>query len=150
VDLSNTYLEWAGRNLALNGFTGPRHRLVRAECLHWLEEAAARRERYGLIFLDPPTFSSSKRMTGTLDIQRDHAPLIRAAARLLTPDGTLIFSNNLRRFRMDTGSLSGLRVEDITAATLPRDFARNPRIHNCWMIRLGSAVERRPWGGPSA
>ena len=135
VDMSNTYIDWARRNMALNGFSGPAHRFIQADCLQWLERAPAEGRRYGLIFLDPPSFSTSKRMSGTLDIQRDHAELIRAATALLAPGGELIFSNNLRRFRMDHDALPGLVVEDISRRTLPRDFARNPRIHNCWRIR---------------
>jgi len=135
VDLSRTYLDWARRNLELNGLAGEQHALVQADCLQWLADAARRREpRYGLVFLDPPTFSTSKRMTGTLDVQRDHVKLIRLAAGLLEPDGVLIFSNNLRRFRMDREALAELVIADITRATLPKDFERNPRIHNCWRI----------------
>lgn len=134
LDLSRTYLDWASRNLELNGIRGPNHELIQAHCQDWLQGQRGRR-RFDLIFLDPPTFSSSKRMSGTLDIQRDHVELIRATSALLEPDGTLIFSNNLRRFRMDHEALPGFSVEDISAATLPRDFARNPRIHNCWRIR---------------
>jgi 23S rRNA (guanine2445-N2)-methyltransferase / 23S rRNA (guanine2069-N7)-methyltransferase len=135
VDLSNTYLEWAERNLALNGFLGSSHRLVRADCLEWLAAAAEeRRARYGLIFLDPPTFSASKGMERTFDVQRDHAEILRQAAALLAPEGVLIFSNNRQRFRIDLDRLAELRVEDITVSTIPRDFARNPRIHNCWKI----------------
>jgi 23S rRNA (guanine2445-N2)-methyltransferase / 23S rRNA (guanine2069-N7)-methyltransferase len=133
IDMSNTYLEWAERNLALNGFEGSDHRLVQADCLQWLRRAGEGR-RYGLIFLDPPSFSRSKRMQGTFDVQRDHAGLIRLTMRLLEPGGTLIFSNNLRRFRMDREALADLAIEDISAITLPKDFARNPRIHNCWRI----------------
>jgi len=135
VDMSRTYLDWAGRNLALNGF-GDRdsHRLLQADCLRWLRTAADAEKRWGLIFLDPPSFSASKRMAGTFDVQRDHVRLIRDAAKLLEPNGILIFSNNLRRFRMDGPALTGLALEDITATTLPKDFARNPRIHNCWRI----------------
>ncbi len=137
VDLSPTYLEWARRNLELNGITGPRHRLVRADCVDWLAKA---RERYGLIFLDPPTFSNSSRTDTTLDIQRDHVALIRAAAARLEPDGILIFSCNYRRFRLEREALAGLVLEDIGAETLPRDFRRRPRIHSCWRIRsAGSA-----------
>jgi 23S rRNA (guanine2445-N2)-methyltransferase / 23S rRNA (guanine2069-N7)-methyltransferase len=135
LDLSNTYLEWARRNLELNGFRGSSHRFVRADCTEWLAQGGDG-GRYGLIFLDPPSFSTSKRMEGTLDIQRDHGSLIRNAARLLEPDGVLIFSNNLRRFRMDREALADLEVEEITRATLPKDFERNPKIHNCWRIRL--------------
>ena len=135
VDLSNTYLEWARRNLRLNGFRGDLHALEQADCLQWL--AASRRERYGLIFLDPPTFSNSKRMTRDLDLQRDHTKLIAAAARLLTPDGVLLFASNFRKFELQTDELRGLECEDVSRATLPRDFERNPRIHRCWRITRG-------------
>ncbi|MBV5308409.1 bifunctional 23S rRNA (guanine(2069)-N(7))-methyltransferase RlmK/23S rRNA (guanine(2445)-N(2))-methyltransferase RlmL [Chromatium okenii] len=134
VDLSNTYLDWAQNNLLLNDIDLDAHELVQADCLRWLDSHAGRR-RYDLIFLDPPSFSTSKRMFGTLDIQRDHVTLIRSVLRLLEPNGVLIFSNNLRRFRIDLDALAELEVEDISAASLPRDFARNPRIHHCWTIR---------------
>ncbi|MBK1723125.1 bifunctional 23S rRNA (guanine(2069)-N(7))-methyltransferase RlmK/23S rRNA (guanine(2445)-N(2))-methyltransferase RlmL [Thiocystis violacea] len=138
VDMSRTYLEWAASNLALNGIDGPQHELIQADCLRWIEMTSGRR-RYDLIFLDPPSFSTSRRMYGTLDIQRDHVALIKSVMRLLEPDGMLIFSNNLRRFRIDLEGLSPLNVVDIGADTLPRDFARNPRIHSCWMIRYRAA-----------
>ena len=88
-----------------------------------------------VIFLDPPAFSRSKRMEGTLDIQRDHVRLLELTMGLLDKDGTLIFSNNLRRFRLDEKALGAYLVEDITASTIPRDFARNPKIHNTWRLR---------------
>ncbi|NEX21098.1 bifunctional 23S rRNA (guanine(2069)-N(7))-methyltransferase RlmK/23S rRNA (guanine(2445)-N(2))-methyltransferase RlmL [Thiorhodococcus mannitoliphagus] len=134
VDMSRTYLEWAARNLSINGVQDPEHELIHADCVRWIEMMNGRR-RYDLIFMDPPSFSTSKRMYGTLDIQRDHVALIKSAVRLLEPDGMMIFSNNLRRFRIDTDGLAPLNVVDIGADTLPRDFARNPRIHSCWMIR---------------
>ncbi len=134
VDLSNTYLEWAQRNLRLNGFAvGRQHRLLQADVLEWLVQQPA--AGYDLIFLDPPTFSSSKRMEASFDVQRDHAALLRDTARLLAPGGTLLFSTNFRRFELDGGVLSGLGVEDISAATLPQDFRRNARIHRCFRIR---------------
>jgi len=132
VDMSRTYLDWARRNLALNGFEGQQHELVQADVLVWLEEEVER--RYELIFLDPPTFSTSKRMQDTLDIQRDHVTLIQAAGHLLSPDGTLIFSTNFRRFRLDREGLAEFVVEDISRATLPKDFERNPRIHQCFKL----------------
>jgi 23S rRNA (guanine2445-N2)-methyltransferase / 23S rRNA (guanine2069-N7)-methyltransferase len=132
VDMSRTYLDWARRNLALNGFEGQQHELIQADVLVWLAEEAER--RYDLIFLDPPTFSTSKRMQDTLDIQRDHAALIRSAGRLLSPGGTLIFSTNFRRFRLDREGLAEFVVEDLTRATIPKDFERNPRIHQCFKL----------------
>ncbi|MCB1862625.1 MAG: bifunctional 23S rRNA (guanine(2069)-N(7))-methyltransferase RlmK/23S rRNA (guanine(2445)-N(2))-methyltransferase RlmL [Gammaproteobacteria bacterium] len=135
VDMSNTYLDWAKRNMQLNRFDGAEHRFIRADCVEWLKRGDDG-NRYGLIFLDPPSFSTSKRMDATLDLQRDHVDLIRGAARLLEPDGVMIFSNNLRCFRMERERLENLEVEDISRATLPNDFQRNPRIHNVWRIRL--------------
>lgn len=134
VDMSRTYLDWARRNLELNGIQGERHELIQADCLDWLDDAVHDSWRYDLIFLDPPTFSSSKRMKGTLDIQRDHVELIRRCMSLLAPGGVLVFSTNHRKFRLDMQALADLRVEDITRKTIPKDFERNPRIHYCWTI----------------
>jgi 23S rRNA (guanine2069-N7)-methyltransferase / 23S rRNA (guanine2445-N2)-methyltransferase len=133
VDMSNTYLDWARRNLDLNGVRGAQHELIQADVLKWLKQERDR--RYDLIFLDPPTFSRSKRMQDTLDIQRDHVALIRDAATLLAPGGLLVFSTNLRKFKIDAPALSGLSVEDITRKTIPKDFERDPKIHHCF--RLG-------------
>ena len=157
VDLSSNYLGWARRNLARNGFFlpnrthgagvgGNRHEFIAADVLSWLTEATTvqasappeRRwtRRYGLIFLDPPTFSRSKRMEGVLDVQRDHTSLLLTAAKLLEPDGVILFSTHYRRFQMDRAALTraGLAAEDITTQTIPPDFARNPHIHQCWRI----------------
>ncbi|MEW5756224.1 MAG: bifunctional 23S rRNA (guanine(2069)-N(7))-methyltransferase RlmK/23S rRNA (guanine(2445)-N(2))-methyltransferase RlmL [Pseudomonadota bacterium] len=135
VDMSNTYLDWARRNLALNGITGDQHRFIQANCLDWIVEAADNPYlRFDLIFLDPPTFSNSKRMTQEFDVQRDHVELLRATVKLLGPGGVLIFSNNHRKFKLDTAALSELNIVGITKQTIPEDFARNPRIHNCWRI----------------
>ncbi len=132
VDISATYNEWGQRNLKLNNLTPPQHRYVRADCLEWI--SAARDESFDLVFLDPPTFSNSKRMRRTLDIQRDHVELIRDTMRLLKPVGILLFSNHARTFRMDTNSLLEFKIENITPETIPVDFQRSPRIHGCWRI----------------
>ncbi len=131
VDMSPTYTGWARKNFDLNDITGPEHRLVTEECRGWMRQE---HRRYGLIFLDPPTFSNSKRMAGEFDLQRDHVALITEAAHLLERGGILLFSTNFRRFRMDHEALAELTITDITRDTIPRDFARNPRIHQCWQI----------------
>ena len=133
VDLSNTYLDWARRNLALNRLDGGQHRFVHADCRNWLQEAAG--GPYDLIFLDPPTFSNSRRMAGVLDIERDHVSLIDASVRLLAPGGLIVFSTNAQRFRLDPQLTDRLAVRDVSAATIPKDFERNPRIHRCFEIR---------------
>lgn len=131
VDMSTTYIKWAERNFILNGMSTSTHELVQADCLAWVKET---RRKFDLIFLDPPTFSNSKSMRATFDVQRDYVSLLRSTSRLLTPGGVLIFSNNNRRFKMDVDALPELEITDITAQTIPHDFARNPRIHNCWQI----------------
>ena len=149
LDLSNGYLDWAAQNFALNGLDRAQHRLERADCREWLRAAAAQAANAGmagagvapfdLIFLDPPTFSNSKRMHGVLDVQRDHPELIDLCMRLLAPGGLLLFSTNAQRFRPDPAMQQRWQVKDISAQTLPFDFERNPRIHRCYEI---SAVPR--------
>jgi len=132
VDMSHTYLAWAKRNLARNGFTEKQHEFVQQDCFQWLEQQAS--ASYDLIFLDPPTFSNSKRMENTLDIQRDHVALIQAALRCLHPKGTLLFSTNNRRFNLDEDELLDVEIKNISPELLPPDFARRPKIHQCWRI----------------
>jgi len=132
VDLSATYLDWARANMRRNGFDGPEHEFVRAEVLAWLAEQPE--AGYDLIFCDPPTFSNSKRMDATFDVQRDHATLLTAAARLLAPGGELWFSTNRQGFKLDAEALAPLHAEEFTPATIPPDFARTPRVHRIWRI----------------
>lgn len=137
VDLSHTYLDWAARNLALNHIRrGHQNQLIQTDCLEWLrQQSGAELEPFDLIFLDPPSFSNSKRMQGTLDIQRDHVDLIRDCCRLLSADGILIFSTNQRKFRLDDKALDGYALEDLTQQTTSKDFERRPGFHRCWAIR---------------
>jgi 23S rRNA (guanine2445-N2)-methyltransferase / 23S rRNA (guanine2069-N7)-methyltransferase len=131
VDLSQTYLDWASRNLSQNGIVGRAHALIQADVMTWL---AADRGRYDLIFIDPPTFSNSKRAED-FDVQRDHPHLLQLAMARLAPDGLLLFSNNLRRFRLDPAVAEACTVRDITRATIPPDFERDARIHHAFEVR---------------
>ncbi|MEI7367923.1 bifunctional 23S rRNA (guanine(2069)-N(7))-methyltransferase RlmK/23S rRNA (guanine(2445)-N(2))-methyltransferase RlmL [Pectobacterium sp. 1950-15] len=133
VDMSRTYLEWAEKNLRVNGLTGRQHRLIQADCLSWLHNA---NEQFDVIFIDPPTFSNSKRMEESFDVQRDHLALMKDLKRLLRRGGTIMFSNNKRGFQMDSVGLTalGLNAKEITAQTQSQDFARNRQIHNCWLL----------------
>jgi 23S rRNA (guanine2445-N2)-methyltransferase / 23S rRNA (guanine2069-N7)-methyltransferase len=136
VDMSRTYLQWARRNLDLNGLSREPHELIQADCRQWLDEAVAARERYDLIFLDPPTFSNSKRMEGVLDVSRDHAALIELCTQLLGREGLLVFSTNAQRFKLDESLSERHAITDISRATIALDYERNPRIHRCFEIRL--------------
>ena len=131
VDLSATYLEWLADNLRGNGIGGTRHRIAQADALKWLESDSG---EYDVIFCDPPTFSNSKR-ADDFDVQRDHLRLLQAAVARLAPGGVLYFSNNFRRFKLDETAVAAFaEVQDISASTIPQDFARNPRIHRAWRL----------------
>ena len=130
VDLSKTYLDWARRNLSLNGLSDL-HQLVQADVMSWLADDKG---EYELIFIDPPTFSNSKRMDDVFDVQRDQVQLIDMAMARLAPGGVVYFSNNFRRFKLDAALEEKYKVEDISVQTLDRDFQRNTRIHRTWRI----------------
>lgn len=121
VDLSNTYLNWAQRNMALNRLFDPqRHQYCRSDVLQYLQETEA--ASFDLVILDPPTFSNSKSMQGNFDIQRDHSWLINQTLRLLAPGGLLYFSTNCRKFRLERATIESPFVKDITNQTIPFDF----------------------------
>lgn len=135
VDMSKTYLQWGQRNFALNGLRNPNFSFQQADCFSWLRDNRDL-DPFDVIFLDPPTFSNSKRMEGTLDVQRDHVGLIKTAARLLTEDGVILFSNNRRKFQIDEEGLekAGFSVNEQTRASIPEDFKRHKGIHHYFII----------------
>lgn len=138
VDLSATYLDWARENHRLNGLDDEnRFRFLRADIVELLKDPSRfpLKPHYDLIFFDPPSFSNSSKMQQTLDIQRDHAPLITQAMQLLAADGLLLFSTNRRGFKLDVDLGSSFDIEEISRATIPEDFKRNPKIHRCWEFR---------------
>lgn len=144
VDLSNTYLDWAERNMEQNGFVGPDHHYVRADVMSWIRDMRQTRNRWDLIFCDPPTFSNSSKMgRRTWDVQRDHVELLVGLSRLLSREGEAIFSCNLRTFRPDIEELAraGVVLTDITDETIPEDFARNKKIHRCYLVRRYTSEE---------
>ncbi len=141
VDLSNTYLRWAEDNFRLNHLDLSKHQFVQFDCREWMR---ATRDRFDVIFLDPPSFSNSKRMTDTLDIQRDHSSLVQSAMHLLNPDGVLYFSTNFRQFKLDPNLEEKYVIQDISAQTIDQDFKRNQKIHRCFKIMMpqfGSKVK---------
>ncbi len=139
VDMSQTYLQWAQENMRLNGFLGPVHRFEREDVFTWLKKNTS---QYDLIFLDPPTFSNSKMVKGTLDIQRDHTALITLASQSLSADGMILFSTNFRKFVLDEAVLKQYHVREITDETIPEDFS-DRKIHACWLISKKRTVRVR-------
>jgi 23S rRNA (guanine2445-N2)-methyltransferase / 23S rRNA (guanine2069-N7)-methyltransferase len=133
VDMSNTYINWAQDNFKLNGIERRDHDFVRADCLEWLTRT---NQKFDMVFLDPPSFSNSKRMDRTWDVQRDHVEILKLVKERLTDQGIVLFSNNLRNFKLDEEGLGelGFSIKNITDATLPEDFKRNKKIHHCWKL----------------
>ncbi len=153
VDLSNTYLDWAERNMRQNGFTGGEHHYVRDDVLAWVRAQRETNNRWDLIFCDPPTFSNSSKMgRRTWDVQRDHVDLLVGISRLLTREGEAIFSCNLRTFKPDVEALAraGVVLTDITEQTIPEDFSRNKRIHRCYILKRYSIEEAMERAGMDA
>ncbi len=137
VDLSRTYLAWAERNMAINGFSGAGHTFVNADVRTWLDQEKERGSRYDVVFCDPPTFSNSKRTEGrTFDVARDHVALLQQIKDVLAPGGVVVFSCNLRTFALDERAVCalGFAVRDVTAQTIPHDFSRTPIIHRCYVL----------------
>ncbi|MBR1818828.1 MAG: class I SAM-dependent methyltransferase, partial [Neisseriaceae bacterium] len=131
VDLSNSYCEWAEKNFKLNNINTKQHIIIRENVLTYLEQT---NKQFDLIIIDPPSFSNSKKMTHSFDIQRDHILLITQAMKLLSPNGVLYFSNNLRTFKLANEISEKYSVKDISAQSVPLDF-RNKKIHRCWQIK---------------
>lgn len=151
VDLSGPYLDWARRNLRLNGLNGPEHTLIQADVLAWLAQVAAEgAQRWDLIVLDPPPFSTSKQMRGDFRVQRDHPRLLNDALSILAPGGTLYFSTNFRGFELSPDKVPGAHFEELTPRSLPEDFHRRDS-HRLWRITAGEAeaegAAARPRGG---
>lgn len=145
VDMSRTYLEWGRQNLELNGCGAGTNRLIQADVLSWICQEHA--ERFDLIYVDPPTFSNSKRMSQSFDVRRDHVQLLSNLTRLLKDGGSVVFCTNSRGFTLAEEALAafGFACEDISKPTLPRDFSRNERIHHCYVLSYtASKREQEP------
>ena len=136
VDMSNTYVEWSKDNFELNKLTGHQYDFVQADCLQWLKTYDEAKPKFDVIFIDPPTFSNSKRMGESFDVERDHVVLLTDALKSLNDGGEIFFTNNKRNFKIDFEALTGLGLsaQAMSDVTRDKDFARNKHIHNSWSI----------------
>ncbi len=132
VDLSNTYLDWAKRNLAANGFTGAAYPTIRDDVRDFLAGMGGKKETWDIIVADPPTFSNSKAFSVDFDVNVDWPALVTACLGVLAKDGVLYFSTNSRRFKWAPDRIAA-QSQDISESTIPPDF-RDKRIHRAWRI----------------
>lgn len=133
VDMSNTYIAWAQENFQLNNIDINSHEFVTANALQWIEDISGKR-KWDVIFLDPPTFSNSKKMMDSFEVERDQDFLVDTTMSLLEPNGVLYFSTNMRKFRLAPQFLEQYVVRDISEETIPQDF-HDKKIHYCFEIR---------------
>lgn len=133
VDLSNTYTDWGKENFLLNDLSLKNNEVVRADCLKFLDEEKV---MYDVIIIDPPTISRSKKMDQMFDIQLDYPTILEKALKRLSPQGTLFFSTNSRKFIFDESLFPDAEIREISKKTLPIDF-HDPKIHRCWKICQG-------------
>jgi 23S rRNA (guanine2445-N2)-methyltransferase / 23S rRNA (guanine2069-N7)-methyltransferase len=132
VDLSKAYLDWAWKNMRLNGFSSNKHSFVAKDVTEFVRTHSPG-EMYDLVVLDPPTFSNSKRTENDWNVQTDAAELLKNLLPLVRKGGVIFFSTNFRRFKFDPESIAATQVHEISNQTVPEDF-RNRRIHRCWRI----------------
>lgn len=132
VDLSKTYLNWAKRNMQYNKlYDDEKHEFIHADVMETIRDIPA--DTFDLIICDPPTFSNSKRMEDTFDVQRDHVWLLKQLLKGCTDGGRIYFSNNYRGFQLDIDKIPTPHIKDITGATTPFDF--HGKLHRaCFLI----------------
>ena len=135
VDLSRTYLDWAGENFQVNDLGGQQHQFIASDTIEFLETAAGQRKQYDLVICDPPTYSNSKRTDSDWDVQTGYVSIFEHLKRIVSPQGVVYFSTNFRRFKFDEEFIESLGFEfrEISKTSVPEDF-RNRRIHRCWRL----------------
>lgn len=131
--MSNTYTDWSRDNFILNNLSLKSNTIIRADCMKFLQDEILTSNKYDLIVIDPPTISRSKKMEDMFDVQKDYIFLIRNALKMLSPQGTLYFSTNSRKFKFDESLFQGCKIIDISTKTIPFDF-HNQKIHYAWKI----------------
>ncbi len=131
VDWSNTYIDWGSKNLRENGISETQHVLFHFDCNEYV---AGAKDRFDLVFVDPPTFSNRSGIDETFEVQRDHGGMLRELKRLLPVGGEIVFSTHAQRFKLDETLEQSYRIRDVTKATLHEDFKRSPKIHQAWLL----------------
>ena len=128
VDASAGYLDWARDNFARNRLPAAGHQFIVGDCFAVLADLQRRRERYDLILMDPPSFSTTGKSRFTT--RRGTAELVAAALPLLPAGGLLMTSSNHQKTdlpdylkELRRGALQGggvLRV--VRTAGQPADY----------------------------
>ena len=138
VDLSVNYNKWAEKNLLANGFANKDYVFHSSDTADFLSNERKNWKKYDIIIIDPPTFSNSRKMEGTFDIQRDYVSLIKVCLDLLDKEGYIIFSTNYTKFHFDPSRFKNIQLKNITNTTIDEDFSKKNKPHRCWLIEKKS------------
>jgi 23S rRNA G2069 N7-methylase RlmK/C1962 C5-methylase RlmI len=137
VDRSETAIRWARENLNLNGISEEGNTLIQADTFDFLKKAKRENHAFDLAVVDPPSFSTSREKTHDFDISADHPTLLTAVVSVMRAGATIFFSTNHQNFEPCLDRLEIGYVKEITAITIPEDYASKKKtIHRCWQITV--------------
>lgn len=133
VDISNTYIKWSMRNMSLNNLTGSQHHFIQTDCLNWIKKT---NQKFDLIFINPPTFSNSKKMQKSFDLKRDYLDIMIHLKKILRYNGDIIFSSSTRNFEINFDHIKPMKLhaKKITKKVQSKDFLKNSNFYHSWLI----------------
>jgi len=134
VDISNTYIKWSMRNMSLNNLIGTQHHFVQTDCLNWIKKT---HQKFDIIFINPPTFSNSKKMQHCFDLKRDYLDIMVNLKKILRYNGNIIFSSSTRNFEINFDHINKIKLyaKNITKKTQSKDYLDNSNIYHSWIIK---------------
>ncbi len=134
VDISKTYIKWSMRNMSINNLIDSKHNFIQADCLNWIKTI---NQTFDLIFINPPTFSNSKKMHKSFDLKRDYLHLMKNLKKILCKNGNIIFSSSTRNFQINFNDLNKIKLyaKNITKKTQAKDYLDDNNIYHSWLIK---------------
>jgi 23S rRNA (cytosine1962-C5)-methyltransferase len=137
VDRSLTAINWARRNLALNGIAPANHELIQTHAFDFLSKAKRKQQSFDLAVVDPPSFYTIRSNEDHFDIAQEHPALLNAVLEVMRKGSVIFFSTNHQNFIPFLHDLKVAKLEEITARTIPEDYiSKRKTIHRCWMITV--------------
>lgn len=140
IDISNTYIQWSIRNMSINNLSGSKHNFIQTNCLNWIKTT---NKKFDLIFINPPTFSNSKKMNKSFELKRDFFHLIKDLKRILRQDGNIIFSSSTHNFKINLDVLDKIKLyaKNITKKTQSKDYINDSKIYHSWIIKHSQQIQ---------
>ncbi len=132
VDASAAALERGREGMAHAKVLSADHTFVAEDAFRWLARAATKKERFDLVLLDPPSYSSTKRRRFVAS--SDYAELAAAALAIVAPGGRLIACSNhrgigharFRKFLFEAARTAKVEVTQVKDLPDPSDFPVAP------------------------